>query len=45
MVMHWFPVNVNLVTARLFGTCWYYFDKKHRRGADEFAAVLSAFER
>jgi Kdo2-lipid IVA lauroyltransferase/acyltransferase len=33
MVMHWFPVNVNLVTARLFGTCWYYFDKKHRARA------------
>jgi Kdo2-lipid IVA lauroyltransferase/acyltransferase len=29
MVMHWFPVNVNLGTARLFGTFWYYFDKRH----------------
>jgi len=30
MVMHWFPVNVNLVTARLIGYFWYHFDRKHR---------------
>jgi KDO2-lipid IV(A) lauroyltransferase len=33
MVMHWFPVNVNLVTARLFGAVWYFCDKPHRERA------------
>jgi Kdo2-lipid IVA lauroyltransferase/acyltransferase len=33
MAMHWFPVNTNLRTARLIGTVWYYFDRKHRARA------------
>jgi KDO2-lipid IV(A) lauroyltransferase len=30
MAMHWFPVDMNLRTARVFGTVWSHFDKKHR---------------
>jgi KDO2-lipid IV(A) lauroyltransferase len=33
MVLHWFPVNLNLKTARLFGTLWYKLDRKHRARA------------
>jgi KDO2-lipid IV(A) lauroyltransferase len=33
MVLHWFPVNLNLQTARLFGTIWYTLDRKHRARA------------
>jgi KDO2-lipid IV(A) lauroyltransferase len=33
MVLHWFPVNLNLKTARLFGTVWYKLDRKHRARA------------
>jgi KDO2-lipid IV(A) lauroyltransferase len=33
MVMHWFPVDLNLNTARLFGALWDYFDKKHHHRA------------
>jgi KDO2-lipid IV(A) lauroyltransferase len=33
MVLHWFPVNLNLQTARLFGTVWYKLDRKHRARA------------
>jgi len=33
MAMHWFPVDLNLRTARLFGAAWSHFDKKHRARA------------
>lgn len=33
MAMHWFPVDVNLRTARLIGTVWHHFDKRHRARA------------
>jgi KDO2-lipid IV(A) lauroyltransferase len=33
MAMHWFPVNTNLNTARLIGSVWYRFDRKHRARA------------
>jgi Kdo2-lipid IVA lauroyltransferase/acyltransferase len=33
MVMHWFPVDLNLRTARLFGAIWDYFDQKHHNRA------------
>src|SRR5580698_1408655 len=33
MALHWFPVDLNLRTARLFGTVWGYFDKRHRARA------------
>src|SRR5215472_14281944 len=33
MAMHWFPVDLNLRTARLFGSVWGYFDKRHRARA------------
>jgi KDO2-lipid IV(A) lauroyltransferase len=29
MAMHWFPVDLNLRTARLFGSIWGHFDKRH----------------
>jgi KDO2-lipid IV(A) lauroyltransferase len=33
MAMHWFPVNVNLKTARLIGLVWNHFDRTHRARA------------
>lgn len=33
MAMHWFPVDMNLRTARLFGTIWGHFDRRHRARA------------
>ncbi len=33
MAMHWFPVDVNLRTARLIGTVWYHLDRTHRARA------------
>lgn len=33
MAMHWFPVNLNLRTARLIGLVWNYFDREHRARA------------
>jgi KDO2-lipid IV(A) lauroyltransferase len=33
MAMHWFPVDLNLQTARLFGRVWGHFDKRHRARA------------
>jgi len=33
MVMHWFPVDLNLNSARLFGAIWDHFDKKHHNRA------------
>jgi len=30
MIILWFPVNLNLQTARLFGALWGRFDKRHR---------------
>jgi Kdo2-lipid IVA lauroyltransferase/acyltransferase len=33
MAMHWFPVDTNLRTARLIGSVWYRFDRKHRARA------------
>jgi len=33
MAMHWFPVDTNLRTARLIGTVWNHFDRKHRARA------------
>jgi KDO2-lipid IV(A) lauroyltransferase len=33
MAMHWFPVDLNLRTARLIGAVWNYCDRKHRARA------------
>jgi KDO2-lipid IV(A) lauroyltransferase len=33
MAMHWFPVDMNLRTAKYFGTVWDYFDKRHHQRA------------
>jgi KDO2-lipid IV(A) lauroyltransferase len=33
MVMHWFPVDLNLRTACLFGGLWDFFDQKHHKRA------------
>jgi len=33
MVFHWFPVDWNLQTARLFAAVWYRCDHKHRQRA------------
>jgi KDO2-lipid IV(A) lauroyltransferase len=33
MAMHWFPVDLNLRTARLMGAVWSHFDKRHRARA------------
>jgi KDO2-lipid IV(A) lauroyltransferase len=30
MAMHWFPVDLNLKTARLMGAVWSHFDQRHR---------------
>jgi KDO2-lipid IV(A) lauroyltransferase len=33
MAMHWFPVDLNLRTARLIGAVWGHFDRRHRARA------------
>lgn len=33
MVLHWFPADLNLGTARFLGAVWDYFDKKHHNRA------------
>ncbi len=33
MAMHWFPVDINLRTARLLGAIWSHFDRRHRARA------------
>jgi KDO2-lipid IV(A) lauroyltransferase len=33
MVFHWFPIDVNLRTARMFGAVWNYFDQRHHARA------------
>lgn len=32
-IFHWFPVNLNLQTARIFASVWYRLDHKHRQRA------------